>query len=117
MKLNVLSSAAYDRELEIFSYEANIATYDNLLVNELPTGEWDSSVIAYKGSNIEDVPEALADLFVQYTFRDKIENLKKTEVAERAKTQYVYTQIINQILAAGGDPYTLIPAIATARNA
>lgn len=116
-QINTLANAAYDRELELFTYEANLLSYDTLLTNELPTGDWDESIIAYKGANIEDVPDALLTLFVRYTFRDKVQNLYRSELAEKTKAAYVYTEIINQIIGLGGDPTSLLRTIDTTRNA
>jgi hypothetical protein len=79
------------RQLEVDSYQANIATYEALLATL--DGNWDADLVHLK--NIEGQEAArqcpmdrLARLAVLQQF-DQVTNLLKTEIVECAKAQAI----------------------------
>ena len=79
------------RQLEVDSYNANIATYSTLLATL--DGNWDADLIHLKGIEAQEAArqcpmDRLARLAVLQQF-DQVTNLLKTETVECAKAQAI----------------------------
>jgi hypothetical protein len=79
------------RQLEVDSYETNIATYRTLLATL--DGNWDSDLIHLKDVEAQEAArqcpmDKLARLAVLQQF-DQVTNLLKTEIVECAKAQAI----------------------------
>jgi hypothetical protein len=79
------------RQLEVDSYNANIATYRTLLATL--EGNWDSDLIHLKDLEAQEAArqcpmDKLARLAVLQQF-DQVTNLLKTEIVECAKAQAI----------------------------
>jgi hypothetical protein len=79
------------RQLEVNSYNANIATYRTLLANL--DGNWDSDLVHLKDLEAQEAArqcpmDKLARLAVLQQF-DQVTNLLKTEIVECAKAQAI----------------------------
>jgi hypothetical protein len=79
------------RQLEVDSYQANIATYNALLATL--DGNWDSDLVHLKGIEAQEAArqcsmDRLARLAVLQQF-DQVTNLLKTEIVECAKAQAI----------------------------
>ncbi len=79
------------RQLEVDSYNVNIATYRTLLANL--DGNWDSDLVHLKDLEAQEAArqcpmDKLARLAVLQQF-DQVTNLLKTEIVECAKAQAI----------------------------
>jgi hypothetical protein len=79
------------RQLEVDSYNANIATYRTLLATL--DGNWDSDLVHLKDLEAQEAArqcpmDKLARLAVLQQF-DQVTNLLKTEIVECAKAQAI----------------------------
>jgi hypothetical protein len=79
------------RQLEVDSYETNIATYRTLLATL--DGNWDSDLVHLKDLEAQEAArqcpmDKLARLAVLQQF-DQVTNLLKTEIVECAKAQAI----------------------------
>ncbi len=79
------------RQLEVDSYQANIATYNALLATL--DGNWDADLVHLKGVEAQEAArqcpmDRLARLAVLQQF-DQVTNLLKTEIVECAKAQAI----------------------------
>jgi hypothetical protein len=79
------------RQLEVDSYQANIATYNALLATL--DGNWDADLVHLKGIEAQEAArqcpmDRLARLAVLQQF-DQVTNLLKTETVECAKAQAI----------------------------
>jgi hypothetical protein len=79
------------RQLEVDSYNTNIATYTTLLATL--DGNWDADLIHLKGVEAQEAArqcpmDKLARLAVLQQF-DQVTNLLKTEIVECAKAQAI----------------------------
>jgi len=108
--LNNLIVAAFHREMEVYQYQINIDNYGVMLA-ALPQGEWPDSLITYKNTPTEALPEGLDDIAVgliaDYQYRDKIRNLLRSEKVEQGKASRVRDALKSQI---GADYDSLIAA-------
>ena len=108
--LNNLVVAAFHREMEVYQYQINIDNYGVMLAT-LPQGDWPESLISYKNSTTESLPESLDDadvsLIADYQYRDKIRNLIRSEKVEQSKASRVRDALKSQI---GADYDSLIAA-------
>lgn len=97
-RYNSIADQIIMREKELFSYDLNITNYTAML-QALPQGEWSAELAQYKTSTLDQVPDDLDEVVSQYQFRDRIRYLIKTEKAERAKSNAVYTALISLLPA------------------
>ena len=108
--LNNLVVAAFHREMEVYQYQINIDNY-GVMISALPQGDWPDSLIAYKNSTTEALPESLDDATVasiaDYQYRDRIRNLLRSEKVEQGKASRVRDALKSQI---GADYDALISA-------
>ncbi len=79
------------RQLEVNSYQANIATYKALL--ETLDGDWDADLVHLKGVEAQEAArqcsmDRLDRLAILQQF-DQVTNLLKTEIVECAKAQAI----------------------------
>jgi hypothetical protein len=79
------------RQIEVASYQNNIATYNKLLATL--DGDWDADLIHLKELEAQEAArqcpmEKLARLAVLQQF-DQVTNLLKTEIVECAKAQAI----------------------------
>ncbi len=79
------------RQLEVSSYNANIATYRTLLATL--DGNWDSDLVHLKDLEAQEAArqcpmDKLARLAILQQF-DQVTNLLKTEIVECAKAQAI----------------------------
>ena len=79
------------RQLEVDSYEANIAVYQTLL--STLDGNWDADLVHLKNIEVQEAArqcpmDRLARLAVLQQF-DQVTNLLKTEIVECAKAQAI----------------------------
>jgi Lon protease-like protein len=97
-RYNSIADQIIMREKELFSYDLNITNYTAML-QALPQGEWSAELVQYKTSTLDQIPDDLDEVVSQYQFRDRIRYLIKTEKAERAKSNAVYTALISLLPA------------------
>lgn len=81
------------REQEIFNYDMNITNYTTMLTT-MPQDDWSAELAPYQNATLDQVPDHLDDIVIQYQFRDRVRYLIKTEKAERAKSNAVYTALL-----------------------
>jgi hypothetical protein len=79
------------RQLEVDSYEANIAVYQTLL--STLDGNWDADLVHLKNIEVQEAArqcpmDRLARLAVLQQY-DQVTNLLKTEIVECAKAQAI----------------------------
>ena len=79
------------RQLEVDSYEANIAVYQTLL--STLDGNWDADLVHLKNIEVQEAArqcpmDKLARLAVLQQY-DQVTNLLKTEIVECAKAQAI----------------------------
>jgi hypothetical protein len=108
--LNNLVVAAFHREMEVYQYQINVDNYGVMLA-ALPQGDWPESLLTYKNSTTDSLPESLDDASVasiaDYQYRDKIRNLLRSEKVEQGKASRVRDALKSQI---GADYDALIAA-------
>jgi hypothetical protein len=108
--LNNLVVAAFHREMEVYQYQINVDNYGVMLA-VLPQGDWPDSLISYKNSTTDSLPESLDEAMVasiaDYQYRDKIRNLLRSEKVEQSKAARVRDALKSQI---GADYDALIAA-------
>ena len=93
---NAVAEAAVGREMEIFSYDMNIANYEIMLA-ALPTDDWPEHLVKYQRSTLDQVPDEYDQQVSDYQYRDRIKSLLKTERLERSKAQRIYEALISRI--------------------
>ena len=84
------------RERELYQYDLNINNYEIMLA-ELPTGDWPEHLVQYKGKTADQVPDEHDDEVGDLNYRDRLRGLLKTERAERKKSELVYNTLIGQL--------------------
>jgi len=106
---------AYYREMEIYAYQVNIDNYSAMLL-ALPSEDWPTDLVAFKGVKIEDLPHSLSEDDVQaisdYQYRDRLRSLIRTEKAEQNKCIRIRDVLKAQI---GGDYDALVLAYKAAQ--
>jgi hypothetical protein len=93
---NAIADAVVGREQELFSYDMNIVNYEIMLA-DLPEGEWPENLAQYKRSTLDQVPDQLDEIVNQYQYRDRIKMLLKTERLERSKSFKIYEALLSRI--------------------
>ena len=114
--LDNLVTAAYHRELEVYQYQINIDNY-TMMLSALPSDDWPSGLVQYKGVNADSLPYGLSDADVasvtDYQYRDRLRTLLRTEKVEQSKSIRVRDAIKAQI---GEDYDTLVAAYKAAQK-
>lgn len=103
-RYTTIADAIVSREQEVFSYQLNIDNYTAMLAASSDLAEeWPESIAQYKNMNptalASVVPEDLLDLVNEYSYRDRIKFLLKTEKIEQLKSQKVLAALISQLPA------------------
>ena len=93
---NAIADAVVVREVEIHSYDMNIANYE-IMIAALPSEEWPSNMEQYRYARLSDVPDELDSTVSTYQYRDYLKNLLKTEKQERNKSVRIYEALISRI--------------------
>lgn len=95
-----LITNAYNRELEVYSYQINIDNYSQMLL-ALPSDEIPSRLAIYEKVEVADLPVNLSDedvqLIADYQYRNRIRTLLRTEKVEQTKAQRVLDALKAQI--------------------
>lgn len=93
---NAIADAIVVREMEVFSYDMNIANYEIMLAT-LPDDEWPENIVQYQRSTPDQVPDELDQIVSDYQYRDRIRSLLKTERLERSKSFRIYEALLSRI--------------------
>ena len=93
---NAIADAVVGREMEIFSYDMNIANYEIMLAG-LPTEDWPAELLQYQFSTLDKVPDEFDQQVSDYQYRDRIKSLLKTELLERSKAQRIYEALVSRL--------------------
>jgi hypothetical protein len=91
-----IADAVVGREMEIFSYDMNIANYEIMLA-DLPQDSWPQNLAQYQHSPLDQVPDQLDQTVSDYQYRDRIRSLLKTERLERSKAFRIYEALLSRI--------------------
>lgn len=109
-----LADQIVSRTHEAYQYDLNISNYEAMLA-ALPQGEWPARLEQFRGlpdhdaafkCDAEDV-----ELLAQYQLRDRVSNLIKSEVVEKAKVTAILAVLDGQ-LTGGRREAALTAAIA-----
>jgi hypothetical protein len=93
---DAVADAIVGREMEVFSYDMNIANYEIMLVG-LPQDSWPENLVQYQRSTLDQVPDQLDQTVSDYQYRDRIRSLLKTERLERSKAFRIYEALLSRI--------------------
>ena len=94
--LNAIADAVVGREMEIFSYDMNIANYE-IMLTSLPTDDWPEHLVQYKNMTLDRVPDEYDQAVSDYQYRDRIKALLKTERLERSKAYRIYEALVSRL--------------------
>jgi hypothetical protein len=97
---DAIAEAIIGREMEVFSYDMNIANYEIMLA-ALPQDNWPENLLQYQRSPLDQVPDELDQTVSDYQYRDRIRSLLKTERLERGKAYRIYEALLSRIPEAG----------------
>ena len=93
---DAVADAIVGREMEVFSYDMNIANYEIMLAG-LPQDSWPENLVQYQRSTLDQVPDQLDQTVSDYQYRDRIRSLLKTERLERSKAFRIYEALLSRI--------------------
>ncbi len=101
-RFTTIADAIVSREQEVFNYQLNIDNYTAMLAASSDLSEeWPPEIAQFKNMNpavvASTVPEDLLDLVNDYSYRDRIKFLLKTEKIEQSKSQKVLAALISQL--------------------
>jgi hypothetical protein len=93
---DAIAEAIIGREMEVFSYDMNIANYE-IMLSALPQDNWPENLLQYQRSPLDQVPDELDQTVSDYQYRDRIRSLLKTERLERSKAFRIYEALLSRI--------------------
>ena len=93
----VQPTAIESRQAEVDSYTANVANYQNILATI--NGEWDADLVHLKDLEPQEAARQCSmdrlERLGELQLHDQVQNLLRTEIVERTKTQLILNSLQN----------------------